>query len=60
MTVPSAQRIGRCSAGCAPPGRVLVFSLGRAAFPVDTHVHRVATGWGGSRRARPRTGRTSS
>jgi endonuclease-3 len=26
---------------------VLVFSMGRAAFPIDTHVHRVATrlGW---------------
>ncbi len=34
--------VGPKTAAC-----VLVFSLGRAAFPVDTHVHRVATrlGW---------------
>ncbi len=34
--------VGPTSAAC-----VLVFSMGRAAFPVDTHVHRVATrlGW---------------
>jgi endonuclease III len=34
--------VGPKTAAC-----VLVFSMGRAAFPVDTHVHRVATrlGW---------------
>jgi endonuclease-3 len=34
--------VGPKTAAC-----VLVFSLGRAAFPVDTHIHRVATrlGW---------------
>jgi endonuclease-3 len=34
--------VGPKTAAC-----VLVFSMGRAAFPIDTHVHRVATrlGW---------------
>src|SRR5262249_39259321 len=34
--------VGLKTAAC-----VLVFAMGRAAFPVDTHVHRVATrlGW---------------
>src|SRR6266516_4150594 len=33
--------------GPKPAACVLVFSMGRAAFPIDTHVHRVATrlGW---------------
>jgi endonuclease-3 len=38
--------VGLKTAAC-----VLAFSMGRAAFPVDTHVHRVAArlGWAGTR-----------
>ena len=47
--------VGPKTAAC-----VLVFSMGRAAFPIDTHVLASPPDWGGSRRTRPRTRRTCS
>jgi endonuclease-3 len=49
--------VGHKTAAC-----VLTFSMGRAAFPVDTHVHRVATrlGWAGTRAPGGRGGAASA
>jgi endonuclease-3 len=34
---------------------VLQFSLGRPAFPVDTHIYRVTAGWNSPGRYQPRS-----